>query len=202
MRRHLRINAGSFVGAAIAMFLTLWVVGEVTFVQIYAVAFIAALIGGLAGTLVWSNFFIDWNESNGSNSSNEAAGQDRDQAVVVSVTPSGKKLKEQLAHHAARAVEHGRRPYLYGCRGTLATSEALPESLARPAMQEALRDTYIICLDVDQWRSREAQKLLEDSPIALDACPVIYQIDEQGRPVDQLDAAAWQGSAAGQVLRD
>jgi thiol-disulfide isomerase/thioredoxin len=88
-----------------------------------------------------------------------------------------------------KAKELGQRPFAYFYADWCAPCKALRKSLddGDPLMMDAFRGTYIIQLNADTW-----SKKLAGTQFTVKAIPVLFELDQNGRPTDRkIDGGAW-----------
>ena len=107
-------------------------------------------------------------------------------SVVELRTPQG-DLAALLAAHAERAGELERRPFVEFTAEWCPSCVLLEKSLEDERMIEAFQGTYIIRLDIDEWKSR-----LGRSDFVVVGVPAFFELDGDGRPTGRsLTGAAW-----------
>lgn len=107
--------------------------------------------------------------------------------TIVRLDPADGELSDLLEAEVQKAEELGREPYVEFYADWCPPCNALRKSLADERMVEAFAGTYIIQLDLDQWRSK-----LAGTGFDVDAIPVFFEIDNSGKPTGRIiTGGAW-----------
>jgi thiol-disulfide isomerase/thioredoxin len=107
--------------------------------------------------------------------------------TLVVLHPSQGKLPSLLKTHAEQATQLGRNPFVEFSAEWCPPCKALAASLSDPRMVDAFRGTYIIRLDLDEWKSQ-----LGRSGFNVPGVPAFYELDEAGRPSGKMiTGGAW-----------
>jgi thiol-disulfide isomerase/thioredoxin len=107
--------------------------------------------------------------------------------TLIVLHPSQGKLSSLLTTHADLAAQLERKPFVEFSAEWCPPCKALAASLPDPRMVEAFRGTYIIRLDLDEWKSQ-----LGRSGFAVPGVPAFYELDEAGRPSGRMiTGGAW-----------
>jgi thiol:disulfide interchange protein len=92
-----------------------------------------------------------------------------------------------LAAHAERAAALDRRPYVEFSATWCPSCLRLEGSLEDDRMIEAFEGTYIIRLDLDEWKAR-----LTQTSFVVFGVPAFFELDGDGRPNGRtITGAAW-----------
>jgi thiol:disulfide interchange protein len=107
--------------------------------------------------------------------------------TLVILHPSQGDLSSLLALHASLAAQLNRKPFVEFSADWCPPCQALAASLSDARMVEAFRGTYIIRLDLDEWKSKLAR-----SGFTVLGVPTFFELDGDGRPSGRiLTGAAW-----------
>ena len=107
--------------------------------------------------------------------------------TVVTIHPSQGDLSSVLAFHAGQAAQLGQTPYAEFTAVWCPPCEALANSLTDDRMVDAFRGTYIIRVDIDEWKSQ-----LHKAGFNVIGVPTFSELDENGRPSGRvITGAAW-----------
>jgi thiol:disulfide interchange protein len=107
-------------------------------------------------------------------------------SVVEPAPPQG-DLNALLTAHAERAAELDRRPFVEFTAEWCPSCVLLEQSLEDERMIEAFRGTYIIRLDIDEWKSR-----LSRTDFMVVGVPAFFEVDDNGQSTGRtLTGAAW-----------
>jgi thiol-disulfide isomerase/thioredoxin len=108
--------------------------------------------------------------------------------VITEVAPAPNgKLTDALQTYYDTAKSAGLKLYVELGAEWCGPCVALKKSLSDPRMQQALKGTYIIRLDVHAWGDR-----LEKSGYSPNAIPVFYEVNAEGKPTGRkIDGGAW-----------
>ena len=110
-----------------------------------------------------------------------------DRFSLVELHPSQGDLPALLAVHADRAAELGRRPFVEFSAQWCSSCLQLARSLADERMIEAFDGTYIIRLDLDEWKSQ-----LSQTDFVVFGVPAFFEVGGEGRPTGRtITGAAW-----------
>lgn len=124
-----------------------------------------------------------------------AAGATSDGASAsrwIELEPASTGLAALLAGHAQRAGEQGLAPVLYVGASWCQPCKLLEQHRDDPQVARALRGTYTIELDFDDWTVAE----LSASGYEMQAVPVFFAIGADGKAAGpRLDGGPWIGSA-------
>jgi uncharacterized protein (TIGR03067 family) len=107
--------------------------------------------------------------------------------LTTRLKPSQGALAELLKAEVAAAKEKKLKPYVELYADWCKPSRALQDSLDDPRMMEAFQGTYIIQLDVDQWKRELVSLGLAEKEI-----PAFIELDDKARPTSRkITGAAW-----------
>jgi len=110
-----------------------------------------------------------------------------DSFTLVFLHPSHGDLGALLAVHTQRAAELERRPFVEFSADWCPPCIALANSLTDDRMVEAFRGTYLIRLDIDEWKGR-----LSSTGFVVIGVPTFFELDSYGLPTGRmLTGAAW-----------
>ena len=110
-----------------------------------------------------------------------------DSFSLVELHPPQGDLSALLAAHAGLAAEAGRRPFVEFSAEWCPSCRLLDRGLEDARMIDAFRGTYILRLDIDEWKSR-----LSRAGFFVVGVPVFFEVDETGDPTGRnLTGAAW-----------
>jgi len=110
-----------------------------------------------------------------------------DSFTLVVEHPSHGDLAALLAVHALRAAELERRPFVEFSADWCPPCIALANSLTDHRMVEAFRGTYVIRLDIDEWKGRSAS-----TGFVVIGVPTFFELAGDGLPTGRmLTGAAW-----------
>jgi thiol:disulfide interchange protein len=111
----------------------------------------------------------------------------------LELAASNTALDALLAEHAQRAAEQGLKPALYIGASWCQPCKILKEHRDDPRVASALRGTYTIEIDLDDWTVAE----LSASGYEVQAVPVFFAIGAGGKAAGpRLDGGAWGGADA------
>ena len=106
---------------------------------------------------------------------------------LVLLHPSQGDLDALLAAHAQNAADLDRKAFVEFSADWCPPCIALAHSLGDQRMVEAFQGTYIVRLDLDEWKSH-----LSDTEFIVLGVPVFFELDSEGRPTGRtLTGAAW-----------
>jgi len=106
---------------------------------------------------------------------------------VVVLEPASGPLEELLRHEVANAAALGRQPYVQITAEWCGPCKALRASLGDPLMQDAFAGTYIVQVDVDEWKPE-----LDKAGFESDGIPVFFAVDGNAKPTGaKIDGGAW-----------
>jgi thiol-disulfide isomerase/thioredoxin len=107
--------------------------------------------------------------------------------TLVKIPNSNDDLTTILAGQAALAQQAGRRPFVDFYADWCAPCKSLEKNLGAPSMVDAFDGTYIIRLNLDDWKER-----LPAAGFRVPGIPAFYAIDLQGKPSGRMiTGAAW-----------
>jgi thiol:disulfide interchange protein len=107
--------------------------------------------------------------------------------TLVTLHPSQGDLQPLLEAHVGLAAEQQREPFVEFSAEWCPPCKALAASLSDPRMEEAFRGTYIIRLDLDEWKSQ-----LPRSGFNVLGIPVFFALGPDGRPSGRtITGGAW-----------
>ena len=110
-----------------------------------------------------------------------------DHFTLVKVPNSNANLTSLLAAQAALAHQAGRRPFVDFYADWCGPCKSLEKNLGDPAMVAAFDGTYLIQLNLDEWKDR-----LPAAGFRVPGIPAFYAIDSQGKPTGRMiTGAAW-----------
>jgi len=110
-----------------------------------------------------------------------------DSFTLVTLHASQGDLQPLLEAHADLAAGLQRKPFVEFSAEWCPPCKALAASLSDPRMVEALRGTYIIRLDLDEWKSQ-----LSRSGFNVLGVPVFFELDPDGHPSGRtISGGAW-----------
>jgi len=110
----------------------------------------------------------------------------------IELPASNTALDALLAEHAQRAAEQGLKPVLYIGASWCQPCKFLKEHRDDPRVASALRGTYTIEIDFDDWTVAE----LSASGYGVQAVPVFFAIGAGGKAAGpKLDGGAWGGAS-------
>jgi thiol:disulfide interchange protein len=106
---------------------------------------------------------------------------------LVDLHPAEGDLPALLAAHAGQAATLERNPFVEFSATWCSSCAQLAHSLDDERMIEAFEGTYIIRLDLDEWKSR-----LSQTDFVVLGVPTFFEVDEEGRPTGRtITGAAW-----------
>ena len=106
---------------------------------------------------------------------------------VVVLEPASGPLEELLRHEVANAAALGKQPYVRITAEWCGPCKALRASLGDPLMQDAFAGTYIVQVDVDEWKPE-----LDKAGFESDGIPVFFAVDGNAKPTGaKIDGGAW-----------
>ena len=107
--------------------------------------------------------------------------------TVVTIHPSQGDLSPILAFHAGQAAQLDQTPYAEFTAEWCPPCKALANSLNDDRMIDAFRGTYIIRVDIDEWKSQ-----LHKAGFNVIGVPTFSELDENGNPSGRvITGAAW-----------
>ncbi len=107
--------------------------------------------------------------------------------TIVELSPGDGELAGILRTECRKAGKLNRKPFVEFYADWCGASRQLRASLDDPLMEEAFNGTYLIWLNVDDWKER-----LAGTGMAVGVIPVFYALDDEGRPTGRkIDANAW-----------
>ena len=110
-----------------------------------------------------------------------------DSFTLVTLHRSQGELSSLLAYHASQAAQLNRRPFAEFSAEWCPPCKAIANSLADPQMVEAFHDTYIIRIDIDEWKSQIAK-----SDFNFLGVPTFFELNGDGQPSGRvITGAAW-----------
>ncbi len=123
--------------------------------------------------------------SSGANLPNQSPAPDH--FTLVKVPNSNANLTSLLAEQAALAQQAGRRPFVDFYADWCGPCKSLEKNLGDPAMVAAFDGTYLIQLNLDEWKDR-----LPAAGFRVPGIPAFYAINSQGKPTGRMiTGAAW-----------
>lgn len=97
------------------------------------------------------------------------------------------KLADLLKTEAQKAAALGRKPFVEFGASWCPPCIAIQQNLDDPRMAEAFKNTYIIQLDLDEWKPH-----LAGTDFRVVAIPIYYEIDKNGRSTGRaVSGGAW-----------
>lgn len=110
-----------------------------------------------------------------------------DSFTLVTIHSSQGDLPSLLVFHASQAAQLNRKPFAEFSAEWCYPCKALAKSLSDDLMVEAFRGTYIIRIDIDEWKSQLARFGFNVLGV-----PTFFELDENGRPSGRLiTGTAW-----------
>lgn len=107
--------------------------------------------------------------------------------TIVHPDPTGESLTDFLKAEAEKASALNRKPFVDFTATWCPPCQAIEDNMNSRRMVEAFAGTYIIKIDVDDWRDE-----INDSPFRPESIPVFYEISSQGQPTGRtLTGAAF-----------
>ena len=107
--------------------------------------------------------------------------------TIIRVERGSGKLEDILRLEAQKAVGMGRHPYVEFYADWCAPCKALRESITDERMIDAFEGTYIIQLDLDEWKQK-----LSGTGFNVVGIPAFYEIDADGKPTGRMiTGGAW-----------
>lgn len=107
--------------------------------------------------------------------------------TLVKIPNSKNNLTAILAEQAALAQQAARRPFVDFYADWCQPCKSLEKNLGAPSMVEAFDGTYIIRLNLDEWKER-----LPAAGFRVPGIPAFYAIDLQGKPSGRMiTGGAW-----------
>ena len=92
-----------------------------------------------------------------------------------------------LQAELVKAMEQGRKPFVYFYADWCGPCKKLRASLAEPAMVDAFAGTYIIALNFDQWQSKIAA-----TNFKIKGFPVFFALNDKAESTGRnIDGGAW-----------
>jgi len=110
-----------------------------------------------------------------------------DSFSLVTIHSSQGDLPSVLAFHADRAAQLKRKPFAEFTAEWCPPCKALAKSLSDDRMVDAFQGTYIIRIDIDEWKSQLAR-----SDFNVLGVPAFFELDENGQPSGRIiTGGAW-----------
>ncbi len=110
-----------------------------------------------------------------------------DKFVAVTLKAADGKLADLLPAEAQKATDRGLTPFVELYADWCAPCQALSKSLSDPRMIDAFTGTYIIRLNVDDWKDA-----LPGAGFTADVIPIFFAVDPAGKPTGPtITGAAW-----------
>ena len=107
--------------------------------------------------------------------------------ITVSLATADGELAALLKAEAEKAKKAKLKPYVEFHASWCGPCVALEKSLDDPRMIDAFKGSYIIRLDADEWG-----KKLQGTGFNAGTIPVLYRLDDEGKPTGQkIDGGAW-----------
>ena len=107
--------------------------------------------------------------------------------VTVDLKPAEGSLDTLIAREIAKAKQQKRTPYVELGATWCGPCKHLAASLGDDLMKDAFAGTYIIRLDVDEWKAQ-----LETLGFKNTGIPVFFALDGSGKPTgERIDGGAW-----------
>ena len=110
-----------------------------------------------------------------------------DRFTLVTIHPSQGDLASVITDHVSRAAQFKRKPYAEFSAEWCGPCKDLAKSLSDARMVDAFQGTYIIRIDIDEWKSQLAR-----SDFNVFGVPTFFELDEDGNPAGRMiTGVAW-----------
>jgi hypothetical protein len=110
-----------------------------------------------------------------------------DKFTIVRLDYSNTPLNHLLKSEVQKAKAQGGRPYLEFYADWCPASNALGKNLGDKLMVDAFTGTYIIQLNLDEWKSK-----LTDIGFVVHEIPMFFELDAEGKPTGRkISGGAW-----------
>jgi len=107
--------------------------------------------------------------------------------TLVTIHPSQGDLASVMKYHVGQATQLKRKPFAEFSAEWCPPCKALASSLSDARMVEAFRGTYIIRIDIDEWKSQLAR-----SDFNVLGVPAFFELGDNGQPSGRIiTGAAW-----------
>jgi thiol-disulfide isomerase/thioredoxin len=102
-------------------------------------------------------------------------------------SPAGELLPAVIKAEVPKAKQLSRKPFVYFYADWCGPCRSLRNSLGDPLMADAFNGTYIIQLNVDEWKEK-----LAGTGFAIKSIPAFFEVSNEGKPTGRtIDGGAW-----------
>lgn len=110
-----------------------------------------------------------------------------DKFTLVRLKASDGQLEPLLKAEVQKAKQQKRQPFVEFYADWCPPCQALRQNLSDPRMIEAFEGTYIIQLNLDEWKGQ-----LSQTDFVVPGIPMFFEIDEAGKPTGRvITGGAW-----------
>ncbi len=110
-----------------------------------------------------------------------------DKFTLVRLDYGDASLNQLLIAEIQKAREQGRRPYVEFYADWCGPCNSLRENLGDERMVDAFAGTYIIQLDIDEWKGE-----LSGTGFSVPGIPIFFEVNEKGEPTGRIiTGGAW-----------
>jgi len=110
-----------------------------------------------------------------------------DSFSLVTIHPSQGDLSSVISYHIGQAAQLDRKPFAEFSAEWCGPCKDLAKSLSDARMVDAFQGTYIIRIDIDEWKGQLAR-----SDFNVLGVPTFFELDKNGRPAGRvITGGAW-----------